>query len=72
MVHVIIGDYSLLRPRIWNTRCGRYYGTGAKSERLASVVGLPRNKVCRACMPDEIARSNGAVFDAPSIDIGTE
>jgi len=49
--HVVAGDYALVPPRIWCTRCGWNYGS-ALFERHASIpVDTPASMLCKRCLP---------------------
>jgi len=49
--HVVAGDYALVPPRIWCTRCGWNYGS-ALFERFASIpVDTPASALCKRCLP---------------------
>jgi len=70
MTHVTVCDYTLLQPLLWSTRCGWYYGKGARFIRLASVAGMHRDRICRACMPDDVAREQDVLFE--DVNVGAQ
>jgi len=49
--HVVAGDYALVPPRIWCTRCGWNYGS-ALFERFAAIpANTPASALCKRCLP---------------------
>jgi len=69
--HVTSGDYNLLHPTRWQTRCGWAY-SACLFERHAEIpIGTSSSRLCKRCLPVQAQQSVG-VIAGPSDDEGID
>jgi len=61
--HVCIGDYMLTQPKFWGTLCGWRYGGGKFARAQSLPQQVPRDRVCKLCVPDAVAAELGVQLD---------